>query len=93
MLRCGKSWSTGARAVLASLALACALVAGVAGADPLNTMGPKQCAECHESEVEVWKKTSHYSHARKLSRTPAAKSIAKAIVQRVRIWIPIVGLR
>ena len=64
-----------------ALGLPCALLAGIAHAGPsaLETVGPKQCAECHESEVEVWKQTSHYAHARTLSRKPKAKSIAKAM--------------
>jgi hypothetical protein len=53
--------------------------------DPTRNVGAGECAECHESEVEVWKETAHYAHARTLTRNPKAREIAKALgVKRVK---------
>ena len=72
--------------VLPTLALG-VLLAGAASAEQnaSRTVGARQCAECHESEVEVWKKTAHYANARSLTRSAKAQSIAKAVgVRRVK---------
>ena len=86
MRRNDGKWRRLTRGVLPTIALVM-LLAG--GADPgertLRTVGAKQCAECHESEVEVWKRTAHYVNARTFTRSPEAQSIAKAIgVRRVK---------
>jgi hypothetical protein len=76
----------GFAALVLSLCVAAWLLPQNASAqDPAQNVGPGECAECHESEVEVWKETAHYAHARTLTRSPKAREIAKALgVKRVK---------
>lgn len=58
---------------------------GVAAADPLKTVGPNACAECHKQEVEAWKGTHHFKTFREMPRNAEANEIAKRMgVRRVK---------
>lgn len=43
--------------------------------DPTKTLSAEQCAKCHGNEVQVWKKTPHFTTFQELSRRPRAKEI------------------
>lgn len=43
--------------------------------DPTKTLTAEQCAKCHGNEVQVWKKTPHFTTFDELSRRPRAKEI------------------
>ena len=60
--------------------------AGCAAAgDPVKTVGPNACAECHKQEVEAWKGTHHFKTFREMPRNAEANEIAKRMgVRRVK---------
>ena len=60
--------------------------AGCAAAgDPVKTVGPNACAECHKQEVEAWKGTHHFKTFRDMPRNAEANEIAKRMgVRRVK---------
>ncbi len=43
--------------------------------DPSKTLSSEQCAKCHGNEVQVWKKTPHFTTFQELSRRPRSKEI------------------
>lgn len=58
---------------------------GAASTDPVKTVGPNACAECHKQEVEAWKGTHHFNTFRKMPRDPEANQIAKRMgVRRIK---------
>ena len=58
---------------------------GAAAADPVKTVGPNACAECHKQEVEAWKGTHHFKTFREMPRNAQANEIAKRMgVRRVK---------
>ena len=53
--------------------------------DPTQITGPDSCAECHESEHEVWMASAHQAGSKALARDPEARRIAKALgVRRIK---------
>lgn len=42
---------------------------------PSKTLSADQCAKCHGNEVQVWKKTPHFTTYAELSRRPRSKEI------------------
>src|SRR4051812_36774396 len=58
-------------------ALACALMAGGALAQPFAE-GYRKCEKCHEAEVEVWKGTEHFKSFQTVHRKEEAKKILDA---------------
>lgn len=53
--------------------------------DPEKTVGPEECSECHEAEVNAWKETHHHNGYRTLSRSKEGKAIAKKMgVRRIK---------
>ena len=58
---------------------------GAAAVAPDKVMGPASCAECHPSEIEVWKKTVHFKSLYLAHRTPeAAKIVAQLGLQPMK---------
>ena len=58
---------------------------GAAAGDPVKTVGPNACAECHKQEVEAWKGTHHFKTFREMPRNAEANEIAKRMgVRRVK---------
>ena len=58
---------------------------GAAAADPVKTVGPNACAECHKQEAEAWKGTHHFKTFREMPRNNEANEIAKRMgVRRVK---------
>lgn len=43
--------------------------------DPTKTLSADQCAKCHGNEVQVWKRTPHFTTYQELSRRPRSKEI------------------
>ena len=43
--------------------------------DPAKTLSADQCAKCHGNEIQVWKKTPHFTTFQELSRRPRSKEI------------------
>ena len=43
--------------------------------DPSKVMTSESCANCHGSEVRVWRQTAHYKTFEELSRNPKARDI------------------
>lgn len=50
-------------------------------AAPFNE-GAKECNECHEREVDVWKQTPHFKSYKKLHKSKEAKKILKAVGEK-----------
>jgi hypothetical protein len=42
-------------------------------------VGPKECAECHDREYDVWKESPHFKAYKKAHKTKKAKKIVKAL--------------
>jgi hypothetical protein len=60
--------------------LAAPAMAAPARLDPERTVGPQECAKCHDLEYEKWKETAHaklYESERPLHQRPRAQQIAK----------------
>jgi Cytochrome c554 and c-prime len=58
---------------------------GAVASDPVNTVGPNACAECHKQEAEAWKGTHHFKTFRDMPRNEKANEIAKKMgVRRVK---------
>jgi hypothetical protein len=56
-----------------------------AASDPVETVGPNACAECHKQEVEAWKGTRHFRTFREMPRNVRAKVIAEKMgVRRIK---------
>ena len=51
----------------------------MASPDITKVLGPNECAECHEKEVDAWRETRHYKTFRELAKTTKAKKIGKAL--------------
>ncbi len=50
-----------------------------------KVVGPKECAECHKDENEIWKATHHYTTFRDLPRNKEARSIAERVgIKRIK---------
>ncbi|MCH8326982.1 MAG: cytochrome c family protein [Candidatus Marinimicrobia bacterium] len=45
---------------------------------PEKIQGPKKCSECHDPEIEAWKKTKHHASF-KISRSDEAKAILERL--------------
>ncbi len=57
----------------------------LAASEPVETVGPNACAECHKQEAEAWKGTHHFSTFKDMPRNAEAKKIAaKMGVKRVK---------
>lgn len=53
--------------------------------DPLKTVGPNACAECHKQETEAWKGSHHFKTFREMPRNKEAVEIAKRMgIRRVK---------
>lgn len=53
--------------------------------DPVKTVGPNACAECHKQEAEAWKSTHHFKTFREMPRNTKAKEIADRMgVRRIK---------
>ncbi|MCA9311034.1 MAG: hypothetical protein KDA21_07500 [Phycisphaerales bacterium] len=53
--------------------------------DPTAVVGPDECAECHEAEVQAWRTTHHYRSFNELTRqTETLDMAAKLNIERVR---------
>jgi hypothetical protein len=58
---------------------------GSAKPERAHVVGAAECAECHADEVQVWKRTPHYSHATTLPRSREARAISRALgVRRMK---------
>lgn len=58
---------------------------GFAGSDPVKTVGPNACAECHKQEVEAWKGSHHFKTFQDMPRNPEGQAIAKRMgIRRVK---------
>jgi Cytochrome c554 and c-prime len=56
-----------------------------AASDPVKTVGPNACAECHKQEAEAWKGTHHFKTFRDMPRNKEADEIAKRMgVRRIK---------
>ncbi len=54
--------------------------------DPVKTVGPNACAECHKQEAEAWKSTHHFKTFREMPRNTKAKEIADRMgVRRIKL--------
>lgn len=49
---------------------------GSAAPEPVATVGPNACGECHKQEVEAWKGSHHFRTFREMPRDARAKKIA-----------------
>jgi hypothetical protein len=57
----------------------------VGASDPVKTLGPNACAECHKQEAEAWKGTHHFKTFREMPRNTAADKIAEKMgVRRIK---------
>ncbi len=65
------------RAVLITLAVFLGLAPGMAAATPFAE-GFRKCQECHEPEVEVWKKTKHATGYNEIHKKDSAAKILAA---------------
>jgi len=73
------------RGALAGIALMALAATGWAGPDPAKVIGPDECGECHKAEVNVWRKTHHYTTFQELPRKDKAREIAdKMDVRRLK---------
>jgi len=60
-------------------------VHGAGASDPVKTVGPNACAECHKQEAEAWKGTHHFKTFREMPRNTKAKEIADRMgVRRIK---------
>jgi len=50
---------------------------------PEKTQGPKKCSECHDPEIEAWKKTKHYESF-KLGRNARAAAILQRLGLKIK---------
>jgi Cytochrome c554 and c-prime len=67
------------------LMMFCFAACGAAVADPVKTVGPNACAECHKQEAEAWKGTHHFKTFREMPRNAEANEIAKRMgVRRIK---------
>ncbi len=58
---------------------------GAHASDPVKTVGPNACAECHKQEAEAWKGTHHFKTFREMPRNTKAKEIADRMgVRRIK---------
>lgn len=58
---------------------------GAGASDPVKTVGPNACAECHKQEAEAWKGTHHFKTFREMPRNTKAKEIADRMgVRRIK---------
>lgn len=64
------------RAILATLFFLAALI-GSASAQPFNE-GFRKCEKCHESEVDVWRKSAHFKNFNETQKKPSAAKILAA---------------
>ncbi len=66
---------------LAGLIAAAFLAAAPLAATPdaAKVLGPASCAECHPSEIEIWKKTLHFKSLYQTHRSPEAAKIVAAL--------------
>lgn len=59
---------------------------GAGASDPVKTVGPNACAECHKQEAEAWKSTHHFKTFREMPRNTKAKEIADRMgVRRIKL--------
>lgn len=74
----------GAAALIGSAAMTLA-AAGQAAPDPAKVIGPDECGECHKAEVDIWRKTHHYTTFQELPRKDKAREIAdKLEIRRLK---------
>jgi Cytochrome c554 and c-prime len=53
--------------------------------DPVKTVGPNACAECHKQEAKAWKLSHHFKTFRELPRKPEANEIGQKVgVRRIK---------
>jgi len=64
----------------AAFLVAFVVVGPAAKAD--GALGFKACEKCHEAEVNVWKKTKHFTSYKKVHKAKAAKKILKAVGEK-----------
>lgn len=58
---------------------------GAQATDPVKTVGPNACAECHKQETEAWKVSHHFKTYNDLPRNKEAIEIAKKLgIRRVK---------
>ncbi len=58
---------------------------GAAASDPVKTVGPNACAECHKREAAAWKGTHHFKTFREMPRKAKANEIGKKVgVRRIK---------
>lgn len=58
---------------------------GAIASDPVKTMGPNACGECHKQETEAWKGSHHFKTFRDMPRKTEANNIAdKMGVRRIK---------
>jgi Cytochrome c554 and c-prime len=58
---------------------------GTVASDPVKTVGPNACAECHKQEAEAWKASHHFKTFREMPRKKEANEIAEKMgIQRIR---------
>jgi hypothetical protein len=58
---------------------------GEVASDPVKTVGPNACAECHKQEAAAWKTSHHFKTFREMPRNTKANEIAdKMGVRRIR---------
>lgn len=71
--------------LLVLMALVGLSVAATAAPDPLKTVGPNACAECHKEEVEAWKGSHHFKTFREMPRKSEGNDIAERMgVRRIK---------
>jgi hypothetical protein len=74
-----------ALAVCVACAKADEFKVGPAVPDAAKTVGPDQCAKCHQPEVQQWMRTPHFATFDSLHRKPRAKEIADKLgVQSIK---------
>lgn len=53
--------------------------------DPASVQGPEVCVDCHEYNVDAWRKTHHFSTFKELPAKPEAREIAdKMGIKRIK---------
>jgi len=84
----GRAGSSAGLAGIVGIAMSL-MAAGPAGAggapDPAMVIGPDECGECHEREVEIWRETPHAETYLAMPRDDEAREIAdKMEIRRIR---------
>ncbi len=89
--RAGCVYPDAARFLFAALLLAARSLA--AAPTPEKLTGPASCAECHPTEIEVWKASTHFKSLHLAHRTPeAAQIVAKLGLQPMKTEAGLPGL-